>query len=800
MPYYKFKKNDLFYNVIKTHPVSEFSIYDGKVYYNNTPQISGAFTASVPGVPPGNISLYELNVDRNKDDHLFVPKTIENDNNNDPENPNNTTAENPTNTDGVKSLIFPYVEKNSDQNLKFKHITETEYNAHYEWGQMITGSYPLSASIKRNFYDSQEDANVFDQPEATKPANAAEAWNQAFPPDPIELVTKGDAGALYTARPRIQALRNTLNYYSPMSRHYVFSSSIDGWRKDTQELNLISITSIYYGHCIKRGSVDLKFYVKGKLVGRTRDIKKNGELIDITTVPFSRRSVFFDGFAKTSAVSNVFISSNEPNFADFIKVPSVDNSLSGLSSLTVSMWVNALKLPGANLAWYTLIHTSDNWKLWIDPIPNGAGGARIYFETLKTDNVNVNGRWKVAGELSLGSWHHIAVSYDGALAANNPVVYVDGVSKSITETVTPSAGISDNVGPTLIGHRFRGHIDEVSIWNDNLDEDEVGEIYNSGKACNLVTHSKYSNLVSWWRMGEVTDTEAAQLEENPTTGPTSNLIGDPPLSTNFIIPDEKGSNTAYMIGFADWNQKAPPPDYEFMISGITGVAAPSCLTSSLVGLDEGEDHPIAGVVLYNEGFIILTGSWNLDENTQSDYKNDGSANDYPRWTYFGARLTSGSGDAGNPSLSIGDPTVVGDRSHDLSMEAKDNLRTGDHSLDDAFFHISLSGTNYVPTRTMLAHAPKGRLNHSNNPTYVTFNSANFESTGALGYFEGHKTPIKNIVSSSHKNYSASFDKHTFVSKIGIYDENRNLIGISKLATPVRKREIDNLTFKIKLDF
>ena len=76
MPYYKFKNNDLFYNVIKTHPVSEFSIYDGKVYYNNRPQISGSFTASVPGVPPGNVSIYELNVDRNKDDHLFVPKVF----------------------------------------------------------------------------------------------------------------------------------------------------------------------------------------------------------------------------------------------------------------------------------------------------------------------------------------------------------------------------------------------------------------------------------------------------------------------------------------------------------------------------------------------------------------------------------------------------------------------------------------------------------------------------------------------------------------------------------------------------
>ena len=32
--------------------------------------------------------------------------------------------------------------------------------------------------------------------------------------------------------------------------------------------------------------------------------------------------------------------------------------------------------------------------------------------------------------------------------------------------------------------------------------------------------------------------------------------------------------------------------------------------------------------------------------------------------------------------------------------------------------LSFSGTNYIPTLTMLAHAPKGELNHSNNPTFL----------------------------------------------------------------------------------
>ena len=39
----------------------------------------------------------------------------------------------------------------------------------------------------------------------------------------------------------------------------------------------------------------------------------------------------------------------------------------------------------------------------------------------------------------------------------------------------------------------------------------------------------------------------------------------------------------------------------------------------------------------------------------------------------------------------------------------------------------------------------------------------------------------------------------YVSKIAVYDENKNLIGVASLASPVLKKEDQDLTFKIKLD-
>ena len=45
----------------------------------------------------------------------------------------------------------------------------------------------------------------------------------------------------------------------------------------------------------------------------------------------------------------------------------------------------------------------------------------------------------------------------------------------------------------------------------------------------------------------------------------------------------------------------------------------------------------------------------------------------------------------------------------------------------------------------------------------------------------------------------AFQKTTYISKVGIYDSNRNLIAIAKTATPIKKTEERDFVFKLKLD-
>ena len=400
MPYYEFESKNILRNTLKTHPHYVFDIVSGSIYLNSLSEMSGAYNNNVPMVPTGHVSLYELNVDRDASAHTYDPDT----------------------GGGVKSLIYPFTVKDGGFN-SVGTVTNASYNTSYQYGDTLTGSYPLSASVSRERF------------------------------------------AVGSARPHISGLRNTLNYYTYLTKHYSFSSSYGD--KSSQEINLVSVPSIFFDSGIKPGSVSLEFYISGALVAELTDKNKNGELIQ-------------------------------------------------------------------------------------------TGG-------------------------------------DSYAQAN-------------------------------------------------------------------------------------------------------------------------GSNS------------------------------------------------VAGVVLYNEGFVMLTGSWNL---TPASYN----------FTYETRQATWCDFAAGaNDGLSVLAPS--------------------------ASFRMGFRGTNEVSTIDMYMTAPKGYMNHSSNPTYKLQQSSsllNSHDYNSSSYSENISIPIKNTVSSSICNYSASFKKQAFISTIGLFDDQRKLIGVVKLAKPVKKTEDRAITFKVKLD-
>ena len=195
------------------------------------------------------------------------------------------------------------------------------------------------------------------------------------------------------------------------------------------------------------------------------------------------------------------------------------------------------------------------------------------------------------------------------------------------------------------------------------------------------------------------------------------------------------------------------------------------------------DGKVAGVVLYNEGFIILTGSWDLSTDT------------------FHAPYLAGDGTVKTPTAV--NPSWV--RTWGLGTDVDINAvsTSAKNHILSASFNMEYSGTTETQVMTILAHAEYDQINFSNNPTSFAATDINKQAivaamSGSHQYVE-RPVKVKNIVSASYTDQAPPYEKTVYISKVAVYDKNKNLIGIAKLATPVRKTEDIDYTFKIKLD-
>ena len=180
------------------------------------------------------------------------------------------------------------------------------------------------------------------------------------------------------------------------------------------------------------------------------------------------------------------------------------------------------------------------------------------------------------------------------------------------------------------------------------------------------------------------------------------------------------------------------------------------------------NNEVAGVVMYEEGVIVLTGSWRLNNNKNINFK-DTSGNRNPRWIYFGAGANDG------------------------------QSRSGQTRFGNASYKLSFKGVTETQVLTMFAKAKKGEVNYSSNPTFLEHGQSKIFNTSSLIYEENSDLKLVNFVSSSYVDYSAPFKRQVYVSRVGIYDKNKNLIGVATLGSPILKEDDQDITFKLKID-
>ena len=284
----KFGRSDIIRNGMRAYPHNSFLIYSSSVYFDQRPIESGSFNSDIIN-SAGGISLFEYNVDRSGFTEITgtidsatgeVVVTI------------TTSSRDDGYSYGSKPPIIPYVVKGSSkQYLKSKQrvrtistgsdpdvfsITATGPMVNVSdqyifsgYGETLTGStYPMSSSITRELMTNAGTQSVF--------------VREDFPPSRI-LNNNDDTQGVPLYR-HYYSLRNSLNFYGTRSPHYFVefsASNVGSWNKSEQDINLISIPKIFYGSRIKPGSMSMKFYITGTLVGELKDEKYNGELIQV---------------------------------------------------------------------------------------------------------------------------------------------------------------------------------------------------------------------------------------------------------------------------------------------------------------------------------------------------------------------------------------------------------------------------------------------------------------------------------------------------------------------------------------
>jgi len=217
---------------------------------------------------------------------------------------------------------------------------------------------------------------------------------------------------------------------------------------------------------------------------------------------------------------------------EYCEVP--DNSVFDFYTVTpsattlpfsVSAWVKT-----TNAGWQGIISKSDGGPAYTGWQIAHYGTFGLYFSL--TNSWNALGLGAYGGALNDGSWHCIAIAYDGSNLVSGITMRIDNVGQALTIYPTNSLSTNDirNSQDVQIGSAFGdpssyawwGSLDEVAVWDKELSSAEMDAIWNSGTPSNLNVHSAQADLLGWWRMGDG-DNGAGVFDSADSSDPSARI-------------------------------------------------------------------------------------------------------------------------------------------------------------------------------------------------------------------------------------------------------------------------------------
>lgn len=414
-------------------------------------------------------------------------------------------------------------------------------------------------------------------------------------------------------------------------------------------------------------------------------------------------------------------------------------------AMTVEAWVKPFSTSSLNYGGLTIV--SRQHLYWFGL--TGSNGVLTFSSSLglHTSSLTVpQGEWthvafsmlSGTGSLYVGLKNGKDFSYTGSLAL---------LSASYTPffTVGNKLGFIEDLG-SLTGS-FHGLIQEVREWS-------------SGKTWTQLSSSHNSRLSN-----DVTTVNYLRLKEGHLSGSTIGSASDNYAFFNFTNgPSWQPSDNPFFY-----------PDKTYKVEGDGGTAKVAA------GIYTRNRFKVLNIPRLFYGRQIATGSLELTCRSFSGankemirvLKDDGRGS-----LYVSSYLSSSMDDAsirnvpwnrvGNVFYSEGIVVITDDSLFDFGTPNHFSSEPAD------LLSVSFRGVSRIPTKMVSCRIGPADANGSNNQTFATHVSGT-------------------------DRYELVDDRTTYVTAVGLYDSERRLVGVAKLADPLRNRERDRLNIRIKFD-
>ena len=302
-----------------------------------------------------------------------------------------------------------------------------------------------------------------------------------------------------------------------------------------------------------------------------------------------------DGDATDSAGSNDGTLNNAPTWDSGGKIGG------GIQLDGIDQYISTSSISASNpatitvAAWFKADTWGDEDSGCIICINNGGGSDNIQIRLLNDSGQQGlrtffrgsgdGGQANVHNAVTLGQWHHVAVTYDAG-GTRIPLMYIDGLPVSSYDLTGAATGghsfttLNAHIGADAVPNRFfDGMIDDARVYNRVLTDDEVLALYKS------------NSLAGHWKLDETTGTTAADSSGNGLDGTLS--------GTDFDTSSKIGKNRGALhfdgsTHYVEYGTNIEFDDKDFTISAWVQRQGPGIIYS-------GNGNPIFSQRTYAAG-------------------------------------------------------------------------------------------------------------------------------------------------------------------------------------------------------